>query len=215
MTGTLSILGLWMYDNTLFDNMQLPDGVDAGLVRDTILTDFSDLEVLYPSAPFMKQMIELWSRRELPTWKRVFNAMQLEYNPIENYDRIEDWTDSRNNSAKTTETASGSSLDNTSTIRNGTAEHKVAGYNDSGLVRQAEDDTSEVGSDRAERNINNSTVTAGEGLEHGTRKGRIHGNIGVTTSQQMLQAELNIAPELNIVQYIAKSFKMRFCVLVY
>lgn len=48
-----------------------------------------------------------------------------------------------------------------------------------------------------------------------TRSGRVHGNIGVTTSQQMLQQELDIAPKLNITNIIIDSFKNRFCLLVY
>ena len=44
---------------------------------------------------------------------------------------------------------------------------------------------------------------------------RIHGNIGVTTSQQMLQQEIDIAPKLNIMNYIIDSFKNRFCIMVW
>lgn len=43
----------------------------------------------------------------------------------------------------------------------------------------------------------------------------ISGNIGVTTSQQMLEQELEIAPKLNIMNYMIASFKNRFCILVY
>ena len=48
-----------------------------------------------------------------------------------------------------------------------------------------------------------------------TRTSRIHGNIGVTTSQQMLEQELEVAPKLNIMNIIIESFKNRFCLLVY
>lgn len=50
------------------------------------------------------------------------------------------------------------------------------------------------------------------GVEHDAR---VHGNIGVTTNQQMLAAELGIAPVLNIYNIIIDSFKDRFCLLVY
>ncbi len=48
-----------------------------------------------------------------------------------------------------------------------------------------------------------------------SKMSRIHGNIGVTTSQQMLQQEIDIAPKLNIMNYMIESFKNRFCILVY
>lgn len=44
---------------------------------------------------------------------------------------------------------------------------------------------------------------------------RSHGNIGVTTSQQMLAAELDIVPRLDLIDYIADDFKAEFCLLIY
>ena len=44
--------------------------------------------------------------------------------------------------------------------------------------------------------------------------GRVHGNIGVTTSQQMLQSELDLA-RFNLVQEITDLFVLEFCVMVY
>lgn len=41
------------------------------------------------------------------------------------------------------------------------------------------------------------------------------GNIGVTMTQQMLNADLDLLARLNPYQFIADSFKKRFCLLVY
>lgn len=40
------------------------------------------------------------------------------------------------------------------------------------------------------------------------------GNIGVTTTQQMIEQERNIS-EFNIYDYIVRSFKRRFCIMLY
>ena len=48
-----------------------------------------------------------------------------------------------------------------------------------------------------------------------THESRIHGNIGVTTSQQMLEQEIAVAPKLNVINYMIESFKNRFCIMVY
>ena len=50
---------------------------------------------------------------------------------------------------------------------------------------------------------------------NGTHNGHIYGNVGVTTSQQMLEQELLLAPKLNVYNYIIASFRSRFCLLVY
>ena len=44
---------------------------------------------------------------------------------------------------------------------------------------------------------------------------RVYGNIGVTTSQAMLTAELNVTRELNFYKHLAHEFKDKFCVAVY
>lgn len=56
------------------------------------------------------------------------------------------------------------------------------------------------------------------GTSKNTRKvkhtAKISGNIGVTTSQEMLQAERDIAA-FSVYDYIINDFKNRFCILVY
>jgi len=43
----------------------------------------------------------------------------------------------------------------------------------------------------------------------------VSGNIGVTTSQQMLNQELDLIPRLDIIEFIADDFHDEFCLLVY
>ena len=74
----------------------------------------------------------------------------------------------------------------------------------------------------------NSTVTHNHGITDTTTYGHvitdstgtltqstISGNIGVTTSQQMLESELELAPKINTFNFIIESFRNRFCLLVY
>lgn len=63
--------------------------------------------------------------------------------------------------------------------------------------------------------INNSGNRSGTDKNTVTRNSHITGNIGVTTSQQMLEEELLVAPKLNVYNYIIESFKNRFCLEVW
>ena len=60
-------------------------------------------------------------------------------------------------------------------------------------------------------------TNAGEssGNNTGETQSHIHGNIGVTTSQQMLEQELNISEKMDIYGFIALDFRRRFCIMVY
>ena len=43
----------------------------------------------------------------------------------------------------------------------------------------------------------------------------IHGNIGVTTSQQMLQSEMDIIPKLDLIDFIADDWHAEFNLMIY
>ena len=195
MRATISILGLYNLNDTLFDDLVIPENMDSDLLINNLVTELAELELIYSDFNFMKFMIGVWSRKELPTWERVYQASVKEYDPIENYDRKEDWSDLVNRYA------SASSQLNS----NGNTQHDVAGFNSTAMVTASKDTSTETNTGSSSDNTNTS----------GTRHGRIHGNIGVTTSQQMLQSELDIAPKLNVYDYIINSFKNRFCLQVY
>lgn len=57
--------------------------------------------------------------------------------------------------------------------------------------------------------------TVGSGKDTNKYNSRIHGNIGVTTSQQMLQSELDIIPKLDIVDFIVDDWHNEFCLFMY
>lgn len=63
--------------------------------------------------------------------------------------------------------------------------------------------------------VNTTDNKSGSNTETVTRNSHIAGNIGVTTSQQMLEQELIVAPKLNVYNYIMESFKNRFCLEVW
>lgn len=187
MRATMSILGLYNYDNTIFDEMLLPNDVDSSIVVDSILSECAELEIIYPVPKIMKEMIALWSARNVPVWERIYNAVTEQYNPLENYNRQEDWNQTDTGSSS----ASGSNTDT----------GKVTGYNSGDWANQ----------NQTESYASNS----GSSSLQTYHTSNIHGNIGVTTSQEMLEQELSVAPKTDIYDYIVKSFKNRFCLMVY
>ena len=231
----LSIIGLYNWDDRIFDQMSLPDGVDPEEVKLNILMECGDLTMLYPDWNFVYNAIRYWSSKELPTWERVYQLTTLEYNPIENYDRIENETeaeagsDERTNTGERSTSGSRAEVGSSSTKDTGTGSttntNKVAGFNTDTLGVQSGNDSTNTASSSATGNSVMNTQDTGTETNSGTESGssrknrnrasRIHGNIGVTTTQQMMEQEMEIAPKINIVEYIVNSFKRRFCILVY
>lgn len=98
--GKISFLGLTNWDEDLFENMCWPDpfdGDDPVLDKQAFLFELvartAELEVIYPNPDIMKGMIGFWSTTKCPVWNELWATTTYEYNPIENYNRIEDGTD--------------------------------------------------------------------------------------------------------------------------
>lgn len=85
----LTMIGLYNYDPTIFDNLTLPTGYDNATFIDSFLLEHGEKCVLYPDPDFMKFSIGVVSRKWSLELTRIYEALTAEYNPIENYDRHE------------------------------------------------------------------------------------------------------------------------------
>ena len=139
-----------------------------------LLFDTAELELLTPDPDIIKQLLGRWSNVRVNAWSKMLDTETVEYNPIHNYDRREDWVDD----------GTGSSITDLS----------VAGFNDA---------------DMADRERTGTGTTA-----QSRHTARISGNIGVTTTQQMLESERE-SRKYSTVYEIIGEFKERFCLLVY
>ena len=188
MKATLSILGLYKFEPTLFDLMQLPSGIDKTTLVNNLVTELAEVEILYPDADMLKPMIGAWSAKMLDNWTKLYNTTILSYNPIENYDRTE-----------TGSTREGGS--DTSTGQS-TSTEAVAAYNaDPTLTKPKSVDSGD----------STATTRYGHTTQHDLH---VHGNIGVMSSQSMIREEREI-DTFNVYDEIINDFARRFCIMVF
>lgn len=201
MQSKLTLIGLYNYDNTALDLLSFPEGIDKNLAISTILLRCGEFELLYPSLPFVKSLCDVWSKKHYRTFEKWFAALAVEYEPLNNYDRHEIYSDTHSGQDSTT----GSTTPAQTTV---TATESVSAYDATGYQPKAQNTDSMVvnvaGSD-------SSTITHGEVISH---EGHLYGNIGVTTSQEMLKSELDIA-RFNLYEQIADIFCEEFCLMIY
>lgn len=230
MSATVSLLGLKALNEGILGELVVPKGVDIELVKDNLLAETAELEVIYPDAVFMQAMIGRWSAKELPVWDRLYKTTLLEYNPIENYDRKEKWTEDENTTKNLDSEATGSSDTTTDgnskrdseTITSTGTNKAVSAYNEVDFTPTEKVDVAAQTADHeTNSNEGNINVRSKDGLvsdETGkralNRDGSIHGNTGFYTKQKMIEQERQIA-EYNIIDVIINSFKNRFCLQVY
>lgn len=189
-SAKLTLIGLNQYmaakNDNLFKLMLLPDGIEKETLIDVILMRGGEFEVYYANPEFIQSAIGIWSKKNLRTFEKWVAALSIEYNPLENYDRIEDYTDTSEGTTSNDSTSNSSDM--------------VSAYN-SDMMRNNNSNTSNISADGS---FKNETV----------HTARLHGNIGVTTSQQMLEAELDIA-KWNLYDNIAELFLNEFVIPLY
>ena len=227
----LTLWGIYQYDKTLFDNIVLPDGIDKDNLVCDIMRNSGDLYPYHQVPEYLKRNITFWFSRRLFDFDRMYKSLRTEYSPIENYDRIEDIKREYKDSGTDTEiltlgrstTSSHTGTDTDSTQGGGSNQKGVSAYNEDGYTNR-EKDTETHNSNNTQ--TYNSTVTNTESgsdktqTDYGkqrteTENTRIHGNIGVTTSQQMIESEMSLRAKYDIYKIISREFEREFLVQIY
>ena len=107
----MSPLGLYRWDETIFDLMQIPTALNKPTLIDNLLAETAELEVLYPNPVVFKNLVAVWSAKQIDIWNRLYATTQYEYNPIENYNRYE--TGSEDGTGRTTHSGTDTTADTT------------------------------------------------------------------------------------------------------
>ena len=185
--STLSILGLYNYDPTIFDDMALPAVItDKGneyLVYSSILLEYAEMEVLYPDPNIMKQAIAIWSKSRFHAWTRMADVLYENYDPFINIKRDEIRTITQERNLAGT----------------GTSTNKVSAWN---------------ATDYADRSMND-TSTTDTGTVTTTENFHVEGDSAITDAQDVLRKEMDVRIKYDLINIIKEEFKPRFLLEIY
>ena len=234
----ITLIGLNKYlsyeNKSLFDYLTLPEGIDKDALCSNILQRGSEFEAQYPDAEYMRVSVGMWAKKWYWTFDRWLKAINIEYNPLENYDRYEDYTDKNTHKDDDTINSNRDISANQQTSSNSTmtgetqdiadVEHTKSAY-DSGEYSPYEKTT--TNDHVAESNNVSATSNTGSsnndkygetrgniGEYQNVHNGHLHGNIGVTSSQDMLQQEIDIA-YFNLYDRITDIFLTEYTIPIY
>lgn len=213
MRALIPIATLYDYDNSIFTDIYVK-GVSKDQLIEHFLLSYGDLTPVYQDPKYLRRHVTSVARSLQWTIDHLWEVTQLEYNPIENFDRIESWSDNGNGTFQKWK------VDREETFNKGNvttnygkvsdSTHKVAAFNSSTPEVANTDNTTDSGSDSQTFGANTSqgSVTNGrdESATSGVHEGRIHGNIGVTTSQQMMQAEIDLTTAYNFLDKVCELY---------
>lgn len=209
----ISVLGLYMYDDSLFDNMLLPEVLtdDRTTVINNILMETAEMETLYSDATFLKFAIGEWSKKRIHAWNKMALVLYEEYDPFINIVRDEERV--------TTETRDlAGSLYNTETRdlsldTDGTVTLSTNAWDDgSGTERQQEttdSGTTDTGT------VTNARSTTDTGTVTRRETYHVQGDSAITDAQDVAKKEIELRQNFDLIEIIISEFKNRFCLLVY
>lgn len=185
MHATLSFLGMYNYDDTLFDELELPTVIDKQSVINNLLLETAELEVMISSPPVMKQALGFYSHKRLSMWTKMAAAF------TEQYQLVQTITDSETRTPNLTTTGQNNGSDTSTTSR--------TGFN-SNDWEQAE---------KVETSLGTGNTIHSTGTET-TEKTRT--DTGPMMERIMDQLEL---AKSDAIGYIINDIKRQFCLLVY
>ncbi len=226
--ATMSYYALYTFDDTVFDELQLPAGVDRDTIIENFIADSIELETLYSDPETFKAMLGIWSRKRLDTWNAYYKILNdTEYNPIWNVDGVITSTyGERKTELNSDPVTSNENLGNTHAVskigeRVSETANKVSAYNSEELSNAgAVEAKQNSATDESTTDAVDNTYTTGKQHSDSTQKEVIdtikrQGNVGVTTTQHMMLEELDLRDRHNLYEYIVKDMIKRFCILVY
>lgn len=232
----ITLIGMFNYDATLFDNLRVPAGINKDILIDSILMRGGEFETLYASPIFIKRAIGSWSNKWYNTFLKWLEAVTVEFSPIENYDRYEDYTDiSSSHIEEKVDSTDTKTYDSSNTVTDTTTSTRSGGntttntrssfdsgeyqphdkseivYNDETVENGGNVITSNTGDDK----IHTNGTTRGDTNGTLTHTAHLHGNIGVTESTAMAQNYINFYGDNNIYEIITDIFLKDFVIAVY
>ena len=207
----ITVYGMEKYLNSLgkslFSGVTFPNGINRETAINEILIQANEFEVLYPDGDFFTEAVTQWAKKYALTFAKWVEGFAAEFSPIDNYDRNEFWEDHSTGEDKTTY-----GKKNTTTYGKTTTDtHEVSAYDSS--TYQPKDKNTQTTANTDSDQLSGSDTT---GLKNDSaHTGRIHGNIGVMKTTDILQGWIDFYNDNTIYKLIADTFVSEFCIQVY
>lgn len=202
MMNDITLYGFVRVYPEIFEDLDLPEGLDPEMVKFTILDNAGMMFPYHQVMPQLSIAVHYWFAQNKNNFARIMRAMAEDYSPIENYDRMEDRTIQSKNTNESAAHSNSTSNSNSTTTNGRAADNSETFRNvDQSVGSASAGDTS---------NSNVNGTTTGDVLE----TSRIHGNIGVMTAGTMITEEINLR-RYNIYEDICNRFVDKFLLGVY
>lgn len=228
-----------LYPTMLDDNIVLPEGLSKDTLKSVIMMQLGLCWPVYDEPEVFSNMLYSWFMSHYWNIERLLKVTETSYSPLENYDRQEDFTDRNTGGVTTNDTntntanrtittdndSSGSGSSNTTSTSSNT--NSISAYNSNTFQNDNKSDgsgssgttttsTGSIDETKTETGtITDSRVISVQNNGNINHAGRAHGNIGVTTTQEMFNQELELLSGYNMYYTICNWIERDLFIQVY
>lgn len=224
MRTLIPLISLYQWDNSILDGMYISGDFD---IKESFLLRFGEMTPIYQKPDLLKLAVSNVAKSLKWSIDRLYNVTLLEYNPIENYNRIEKGSDTTDDTTDNTmnigiqTVSSENQIGATTTTPATTTETKVSAFNESEY--QPSEQTKNTGNvtESHDKDTGTTTTTKDPDVQHMTYNRKydhdllVHGNIGVTTSQEMASDEILLAKSNNYIDTVCQMYAERLLINVW
>lgn len=184
-----------------FDDADIDERLDKEELKMAILERCGTLLPVYTRSEMFKSFSDSFFKRRKNIISKLIDTTEFDYNPINNYDRIEEVHRVYDEDTTSENNTTGES-NKTNTQENQTSAYDSSNYQPKDKITgngTSSDTTTGTGSGTSD--IIEDTIT------------RTHGNIGVTSTQKMIESERKVVL-FNVYHWIAIEFEQNFFICV-
>lgn len=188
MLTICNILEEWSFDHSddFFSDVVLDSRLSKELLADRIRECCGNLICVYSERNTLKHYSDNFFKRNEKRFKDLTDTLFYEYNPLDNYDRTETTTLTHEGSSTASSTSNGST---SRSAFNSATTHPV---------------DASTGEASGENTENYTDITTN----------RTRGNIGVTSSMQLIESQRSLVM-FDIIDRIVALWEVEFCLLIF
>ena len=211
----------------IFENCTTPDPIDINLLKSYIMKRCGLLQPVYGEPELFKMQTKMWFDSNKWRMEHLVNMLLAEYNPSENIVEYDHWKEAHTGTDKTSgqddfDHGEKHTLGGKDSVADTTTnEHKVSAYNASTYQADNKDErggTIETTYGRTDTASGTDSTKYGKNFTYGQNieynRDR-HGNVGIKSSSDLMQEELNLLERFNVYETLASWFEHENMIEVY
>ena len=178
----------------IFDSVKyfIPFNIQSGDLYLMWVLKYSSFKYISNDFDEMKSYVDILSKIYSDRFTKSVNVLLTEYNPIENYNSTEteniETTSQNSNTSEISSTSSGETSSNST----GETTETLSPYDSENFNNNSKNSSSGNTTENSSSTDSSSNTMSGTSSQTNARTLKRSGNIGVTTSQQMIQSEIEL-----------------------